>query len=68
MMLATTNDGDKFFIDGKHPCKELLNHYNAGHAKKLYIDSVTGKTMHIGYIIQNKWIQLYTITPWAREA
>jgi hypothetical protein len=64
MMLATNQYGEKFFIEGTHPRKELSAIYGTSHVDKMYVDRKDGGVSHIGYIIAGNWIQLYMVEPW----
>ncbi len=48
----------------KHPRKELLEYLDRKHARKMYIDTTTGKAKHVGYVIGNLWINVYAVCEW----
>jgi len=49
---------------GKHPRKELMERIGSRHANKIYVDTKSGMTKHIGYVIDGRWIQLYKVSEW----
>jgi hypothetical protein len=51
----------------KHPKKQLMKKLNVGYASKMYTDTKNNKTKHIGYIINNRWYQIYKIYEWFKE-
>lgn len=58
-MLAIDQYGQKLYIKGKHPRKELLDKLGAKHAQKIYRDKENGASVHIGYLISGRWWSLY---------
>lgn len=48
----------------KHPRKELLEQLGRQHASKMYVDTVSGKVRHAGYIIAGLWIDIYRVCEW----
>lgn len=52
---------------GRYPRKELLARLGRRRASRMYIDDRKGNTIHIGYVIGDRWITLYNITPWEKE-
>lgn len=61
--LGLDNFGNYYRID-KYPRKELLDYLGYKHADKMYTDTLSGKTKHIGYIIGQHWIRIYEIHDW----
>lgn len=55
--------GQHYKID-KYPRKELLEQLYATHADKMYTDTKSGKTKHIGYVISKLWIRVYQVNEW----
>lgn len=51
-----------------HPRKELMERLCCQHANKMYIDKRDGTSKHIGYVVAGRWITLYELTPWEKEA
>lgn len=45
----------------KHPRKELMDYFGARHADKMCIDSKSGKTFHVGYIVRGHWCRVVGI-------
>jgi hypothetical protein len=52
-----------YFGLGKYPRKELLQQLVYKYAQKIYKDKKDGSTVHCGYVIGRRWIDLYEITP-----
>jgi hypothetical protein len=48
----------------KHPRGQLLAKCGSKHAEKMYIDSSSGETKHIGYIVGREWYTIYTVGEW----
>lgn len=47
------------------PRQQLLEHCDRKSAKKVYCDhKVTGKAMHIGYIVGGEWYTVYEVHSW----
>jgi hypothetical protein len=46
-----------FVYLGKHPRKELLEHFGRKHADRVYVDRKDG-TYHVGYVIAGLWIRV----------
>lgn len=46
---------------GEHPRKELLSRYCRKHADKMYVDSISKGTLHIGWVIAGHWFTVYSI-------
>lgn len=61
--LAIDQYGQHYTIK-KHPRKELLEHFGATHADKMYCDTKDGKTKHVGYIISGLWLEVYSVNEW----
>lgn len=58
--------GDRYTIQ-KYPRKELLAQLGATHAEKMYVNTKSGKTRHIGYAINGQWIRVYEVHEWHKE-
>jgi hypothetical protein len=68
-ILAITQHGEKVILNGKHPRKELLEHFNYTSAQKMFVDTIKGEFKHVGYVITHKgystlWCTLYNLTEW----
>ena len=48
-----------YYLEGKHPRKELLDNLNCSSADKMYVDRKDGSSFHCGYIIGDLWIRLF---------
>ena len=59
-MLAINQHGERMYLPGVHPRKELLKALTATHAQKMYIDSMKGgQSHHVGYVVRGGWWTLY---------
>jgi hypothetical protein len=47
-----------------HPRKALLAHLGRQHASKMYCDTLTGESKHIGYVIAGQWLTIYRVNEW----
>lgn len=65
MMMAIDQYGYPYY-DLKHPRKELAARHDltSSSARKMYIDTKDGESVHIGYIVQDMQYTLYTLVPW----
>lgn len=63
-ILAIDQYGTKLLLDGEHPRKELLEILQASHAEKMYIDTASGETKHIGYVVAGMWYRFYVLGDW----
>jgi hypothetical protein len=52
---------------GPYPRKALMDKLGYQHVEKMYVDTIDGKTKHIGYVIGGRWITLYWIKRWEKE-
>lgn len=56
--------GEHYYID-KYPRKELKEkYYLTGKVSKMYCDTKDGKCKEKGYVIGNRWINLYRLHEW----
>jgi hypothetical protein len=46
---------------GPHPRAELMRRLGRSHVEKMYVDSESKGTLHIGYVIAGLWITLYRV-------
>ena len=58
--MATDQYGNTYH-DLKHPRKDLMNQLGSQHVDKMYMDTVSGETHHIGYIIAGHWLNVYSV-------
>ncbi len=50
---------------GKYPRKELLERLGRKHCQKMYCDTNSGESKHIGYVIAGLWITLLEVYPFS---
>lgn len=63
--LAIDQYGEKIIFEGdKHPRKALLDKLCVKHAQKMYVDTLDGRSLHIGYIVAGGWWTIYNVTNW----
>ena len=55
--------GQRFKID-KHPRKELLDYLGYKSAQKMFVDTKSGASKHVGYVIGGHWITVYEVHEW----
>jgi len=67
MMIAKDQNGQVYWIEGKSPRKELLEKLHSHSAQKMYIDSKSGESKHIGYIINGLWLTFFKVTEFVGE-
>ena len=61
--------GETYHDLGKYPRKTLLARLGRRSARKMYVDCLSEPyTRHVGYVIADRWITLYQVTPWEQEA
>jgi hypothetical protein len=53
---------------GPHPRKTLLERLGRKHAARMYMEYRTGPDKVRGYIIAERWITLYSVTPWEPQS
>ena len=54
-----TNETHHLFT--KHPRKELLEKLDRKHASPMYIDKLNGEPVCIGWIIAERWLEVYSV-------
>ena len=59
--MATDQYGQTYHDLGPHPRKELMNRLGTSHAAKMYVDTKSGETRHIGYVIARLWLTLFKV-------
>jgi hypothetical protein len=52
---------------GGHPRKELMDRCDRKHANRMYIDSKTRGTLHIGWIVAGRWFTVYEVNRMERR-
>lgn len=62
--MARDQYGDTYHIGNNPPRKWLLNHFDRQHAEKMYCDTKSGKTKHVGYIIAGLWLTIFRGGKW----
>ena len=50
-MLAINQYGERMYLPGKHPRKELLAALGASSCERMYRDKPDGLPVHVGYIV-----------------
>ncbi len=51
-----------------HPRKDLLKKFGAKHASRIYRDKEGGGRVHVGYVIGERWLTLYEVIPFEKDA
>lgn len=51
---------------GEHPRKELLDRLGRTNARKMFIDTKSGDSKHVGYVVGGLWIRLYKVNEWTK--
>ena len=46
----------------KHPRKWLLEHFNRQHAQRMYRDTTSGKSRHVGWVIAGYWLEVFRVS------
>lgn len=46
---------------GRYPRKELLERCGTKHADRMYVDSASKGTLHIGWVIAGRWFTVYSV-------
>lgn len=62
MLLGIDQYGYKYWIEGKHPRKELLEKvapYSKPRVHKMYETDSEGNNNHIGYVIGEFWVKVF---------
>jgi len=67
-MYMAINQYGNTFHGLKNPRKDLMEKIGVKHASKMYVDDLTGKTFHIGYIIGGHWLTVYEVVPTQKVA
>ena len=50
------------------PRRDLLRELGRKHAAKMYVDTKSGKTFHIGWVIAGLWLTVYEVIPMRRAS
>lgn len=62
--MAIDQFGNAYHDIGPHPRKALLERFGRKRAKKMYVDTKSGESKHVGYIIAGRWLRLYFVSDW----
>ena len=62
--MATDQYGETYHIGDNPPRQWLLDRLGRKHADKMYCDTKSGKTRHIGYVIACRWLTIYRVCCW----
>ena len=65
--MAIDQYGQTYHQLGAYPRKTLLERLGGRSAEKMYVDTMSGESQHVGYIINGLWLTLYRVTPWHLE-
>jgi len=63
-LLGVDQYGKAYWIHSKYPRKDLTAQLGIKKAEKMYITDKKGNTLHIGYIIGDRWITIYKLAAW----
>ena len=68
--MAVGNRGTTYHLtDGnKHPRKQLLEKCYRQHAQKIFNDSESGESKHVGYIVGGEWFNIFEVHSWNNES
>jgi hypothetical protein len=63
--LARSNYGTTHHLtEPKNPRKQLLEKCGRQHTSKVFVDTTSGKSKHIGYLVGGEWFTLYEVHEW----
>ena len=62
--MAIDQHGEHWHDLGANPRKALLERLGRKSARKMYVDTKSGKVKHVGYIIAGLWLHIYRISEW----
>lgn len=65
--LAIDQYGNTYHNLGPFPRKALLERLGRKHADKMFRDTLNGP-QHVGYVIAQLWLSIFTIEPWQKKA
>lgn len=55
---------ETFHLFTENPCQELQKMFGGKTSKPMYVDSKDGdKTFQTGWIICNRWLEIYSVIP-----
>ena len=57
--IAIDQYGNVYDLGEGSPRKHLLELLNRKHAEKMYVDTATTGSKHIGYVIAGKWLRIW---------
>lgn len=66
--IAIDQHGHTYHIGNNPPRKELLKQLGRSRAEKMYRNTNTGKTRHVGYIIDGLWLEVFVISTWNKAS
>ena len=49
------------YHDLKHPRKDLMERLCCQHAQKMWVDSASHESKHVGYVIAGHWLNVYSV-------
>ena len=50
-----------------YPAKDLKERIGRGKVSKIYRDTKSGKTYHVGYSVGPYWVDVYEVIPFRKE-
>ena len=59
--MAIDQYGDTEHALGKHPRRELMRRYGRKSARKMYVDTRDGETLHVGWIVAGHWFTVFNV-------
>jgi len=60
-MAIDERHGDTYHLKTMHPRKELMERLGYKSARKMFTDTKSGDTKHVGYVIGPHWCQVYEV-------
>lgn len=58
----------KLTDSASHPKGQLLKKLGVSRAENMFVDSISGESKHIGYIVGDNWYTIYKISEWVGKA
>lgn len=62
--MAIDQYGQTYHSLGAYPRKALLAKLGRRHADKMFIDTKSGESKHVGYIIAGLWLRVFRVDEW----
>jgi hypothetical protein len=59
--MAIDQYGETYHNLGPRPRKALLDRLGRKHAARMYVNTKTRETVHIGWIIAGRWLTVYRV-------